>query len=426
MSKIDKLPSSLSWQVSVELIESFLKTDCKLDELFDQSTRELESAVIRRVYFLAFGVVRNLGQLRYFLAGAVQKSPRKKLEAILLVAVFELLKSEASRRPQIVHHAVEYARRRLSGSEARFVNAVLRKLAGSSFEPLAGTDSVKALSVNYSHPSWMVERWLAKFGETDTWALLEWNQQIPHVYAWSEEEPAKLPSDWKVTQWSGFYCLDQADWKQVEACLNAGRAYIKDPSTRLGVESVKEKTYASILDLCAAPGGKSVHLQSLLNRDGGLLVSVDVPGKRFERLQENLARYQKPGINQLQVAKDVLQLGTADLPQADYDLVYLDVPCSNSGVLQRRPDVKWRQSSDNLDQLKSLQLRLISRAARFVGQEGTLVYSTCSIEEEENQGVIQTFLEEAGSDFRMVREVNSFPWKTGHDGAYFCRMDRTI
>ena len=173
----------------------------------------------------------------------------------------------------------------------------------------------------------------------------------------------------------------------------------------------------SVLDLCAAPGGKSIQLLQRITAPGGLLVSVDVPGVRFQRLQENLDRYQKSGIEKFQVAADVLDLQAANLPQATFDVVYLDVPCSNTGVLQRRPDAKWRQSESMGSELTALQGALLKSASRFVARGGALIYSTCSVNVEENQGVVEQFVEEANEGFLLEKQAVSLPWQSGHDGA---------
>lgn len=396
-----------------------------MDELFDRAAERLDPPVSRRVHYLSYGVVRNLGQLQAFLRQKVKRPPRKRLEAVLLVSAFEWLDCDPSKRPQVVHHAVGATRDLLSQSEGRFVNAVLRSLPGNLAVDAGEERSLASLSTRYSHPGWMVRRWLGQFGEEGVLALLKWNQRIPRVYAWSPADPSALPEDWAPTRWERFYRVDQADWEQVETCLREGLAYIADPSTRLGVEQVKNGGFHAILDLCAAPGGKSIQLQSLLGSRGGILVSVDVPGKRFDQLKENLRRYRSPGIDQVHVAKDVLLLEADDLPGAEFDLVYLDVPCSNSGVLQRRPDVKWRQTPESIGQLTDLQRRLITAAARFVKPGGSLVYSTCSIGEEENGEVVAYFLGGPGRNFEKREEVRSLPWESGHDGAYVCRLDRT-
>jgi 16S rRNA (cytosine967-C5)-methyltransferase len=424
MSKTDKPLSSRSWQASVRVVEEFLKTDSKLDALFSQFSNDEDGGIRHRIQYLSYGVIRNLGFLHWCLSLVVKKAPKKRLQAILLVAIFEWLEADDDTKPQVVHHAVEQSKGLLSKPETRFVNAVLRKFPSLAINSHADGNSPASLGIYYSHPGWMVKRWLKQYGLDATRAFLEWNQQTPKVFAWSPVPASELPGDWKGTDWSGFYEVQDGDWTVIRSWLDEGKVYIQDPSTRLGPTFLIDLGVGSILDLCAAPGGKSVQLQRYLKAEGGLLVSVDLPGQRFERLQENLARYQVPGVKQLQIGKDVLALEVDDLPQPEFDAVYVDVPCSNTGVLQRRPDVKWRQTSDSVRGLKELQMAFLTKAAKFVKTGGWVIYSTCSVERDENDSVVAAFLADANGKFTLEKTEVSLPWETGHDGAFACLLRR--
>jgi 16S rRNA (cytosine967-C5)-methyltransferase len=425
MSKIDKPLSSQSWQASVRVVEEFLKTDRKLDALFARYTKDVDGKVSRRVQYLTYGVVRNLGRLQWCLNSTVRNAPKKRLQAILLVAMFEWSEAGEENQPQVVHHAVEQAKRLLSKPETRFVNAVLRKYPTLETGKIEFEDSLESMSSFYSHPLWLVERWIDQFGLQATRSFLEWNQGTPKVYAWSPENESELPEGWKSTDWQEFYEIQQADWETTRTLLSQGKAYIQDPSTRIGPGLLSGIDAKSVLDLCAAPGGKSIQLQRQLKVTGGLLVSVDVPGKRFNRLKENLSRYRASGVEQLQVPKDVRDLDGKDLPHRNFDAVFVDVPCSNTGVLQRRPDVKWRQNLESLASLVDLQTALLVKAADFVSVDGSLIYSTCSVEKDENQAVIDNFLNKNDGSFSIAITESSFPWESGHDGAFACLMKRT-
>jgi 16S rRNA (cytosine967-C5)-methyltransferase len=180
---------------------------------------------------------------------------------------------------------------------------------------------------------------------------------------------------------------------------------------------------STALDLCAAPGGKSLLLAAMVG-PGGCVVSVDQPGARIARLELNAARHRaaNPAGARIEiVAADVLALDAATLAvrslPAQFDAVMLDAPCSNTGVLRHRVDARWRlQPGDPAAQAET-QLKLLRAAAAFVAPGGRLVYSTCSLEPEENAGVIEAFLAGAGTDFTLERSIEHRPWETGHDGA---------
>jgi 16S rRNA (cytosine967-C5)-methyltransferase len=172
-----------------------------------------------------------------------------------------------------------------------------------------------------------------------------------------------------------------------------------------------------VLDLCSAPGGKA---RSILSRmDGtGTLVCVDLPGERSARLRGNLAG--ATGTKVEIVECDVMELGARilkshALPET-FDAVLLDAPCSNTGVLRRRPDARWRLQEGDIEMAANLQAMLVDCAAKFVAKGGRLVYSTCSVEARENNEVVAAFLERH-PDFQKSGEFMAYPWKDNHDGA---------
>jgi len=177
----------------------------------------------------------------------------------------------------------------------------------------------------------------------------------------------------------------------------------------------------SILDFCAAPGGKTTHLAEL-SCDRATIVACDVANGRLQRVRENAARLQLTSIQPMVVPKD-----GRDLPAGPFDAVLVDVPCSNTGVLNRRPEARWRFDQIGLEELVVLQTRLLLQACELVRPGGRVVYSTCSMEPEENRGVVDTVLM-AMKDFRLDREIQHHPGRPA-DGAYqalLIRSARTI
>ena len=424
MSKSDNRSPFLSWDVSVKVVERFLKSSPKLDELLNRSVRHLGYGQAARVQFLSYGVVRHLGRLEALLDAVTHRPPQRLCRALLLVAIWEWLQSDGASQPKVAHYAVERAKALLERPEAAFVNAVMRQLPKAvAREPEAGK-SLSTLARINSHPEWLLRRWEQRYGREATVDWTEWNQRIPKIYCHVLEDSAGLPPEFIPTEWPGFYQISGDLNRGPRRLIEEGRAYIQDPSTRLGPSLISGERVRSVLDLCAAPGGKSIHLMKRLEATGGLLVSVDLPGPRFERMQRNLARYQVKGIRKRQMPADVLELKAHDLPQEQFDCVFLDVPCSNSGVFQRRPDAKYRLRERSLAQLTALQEKLIRAAARFVGPKGWLIYSSCSIDVEENAGVVSRFLARRVDQFREVDRVISLPWESGHDGCAAFALQR--
>jgi 16S rRNA (cytosine967-C5)-methyltransferase len=429
-----------------------------------------------------FGAVRHLGRLNAVIDAVVVRSPRARLRAVLLVAGFELLEAgaapvEEGQAARIVHHAVAQAKGLLSAAEARLVNAVLRKLAAAAdlrAAPPAADAGAAELARFFSHPAWLVRRWLAHFGPDATLRLLQWNQTPPPVYArWRAATPGDHPPAWlQPAAWPGFHVVPAGRWPEVERLLAAGALYLQDPSTLAAATLLDPQPGETVLDLCAAPGGKSLLLADLLEQKArpaaaeptpsggpvpagtapaglipvesaeaglpavalakaGCVVAVDLPdARRIGRLKENLAKVR--GVEVALVPADVLKLTPTLLQQQGlpptYAAVLLDVPCSNTGVMRHRVDVKWRLREADIARHAAQQRALLAAAARLVagppahsgaadsGPGGRLVYSTCSLEPEENEQVVEAFLRDAAGRFVLDQARSSRPWESGCDG----------
>jgi 16S rRNA (cytosine967-C5)-methyltransferase len=341
---------------------------------------------------------------------------------VLFVAGYELIESRVraegsttlpgtepdGRIAKIVHHAVEQTKSLASPAEARLVNAVVRKLAAALAVPApVSPASPEVLAEYFSHPAWLIRNWLAQFGAESTRALLEWNQRPAPMYARWRAGGREPPGFLKPTSWVGFFEIPSGHWPEVEPLLKGGDLYLQDPATRLPVDLLAPQPGETVLDLCAAPGGKSLLIADAMKT--GWLVSIDLPGARIDRLKVAL------------VQGDLLEgiapvLREHQLP-GEYPAVLIDLPCSNTGVMRHRVDVKWRLQAGDFKKHPRQQLSLLHAAARLVAAGGRIVYSTCSIDTEENEHVVREFLlSRAAGPFTLEKSVVSLPWVTGHDG----------
>jgi len=407
------------------LIARWLDRRERVDELLETLGGSLSGAERARCQHLVFGVVRHFGRLEAARGRLVAHPPRFATRAVLFLAGFELI--EAQGRPaeeglvaKIVHHAVEQTKRLASPAEARLVNAVVRKLAASlDVPPPPKLAPAETLAEYFSHPLWLVRSWLAQFGAEGTRQLLEWNQQPAPVYARWRGPEGEAPPDWfKPTTWPGFYEIPAGRWSEVEPLLKSGKIYLQDPATRLAVELLAPQETEIVLDGCAAPGGKSLLIADTMRR--GKVIAMDLPGPRIDRLKENLARV-PPTVGVALVQGDLREnpaelLKEHELP-ASFRAVLLDVPCSNTGVMRHRVDVKWRLQPDDFKKHPRQQLALLNAAARLVTPGGRLVYSTCSLDQEENEHVVREFVTSRHRQWTLEAQTISRPWETGHDGA---------
>jgi 16S rRNA (cytosine967-C5)-methyltransferase len=194
-----------------------------------------------------------------------------------------------------------------------------------------------------------------------------------------------------------------------------GLFYIQDPSTLLAVRELDPRPGENILDLCAAPGGKTTFIAQLM-QNRGRIAAQDIEATRLELIRENCARL---GVTCAETS--IAPSGIIENPAKKFDRILLDAPCSNTGVLRRRVDLRWRVSSEEIERLRGAQVALLRQAAPRLKPGGTLVYSTCSLEPEENAAVVKEFLGE-NAKFKLERERELLPFVDGVDGAYVAKL----
>lgn len=393
------------------LVEQYLQFPTKTELLLHPYLNEFSGINRAACQRLFLGTVRNKLLLETILNPLIRQETSLPLRAHLLVALFECMDS-SDRVPQIVHDAVERIRGK-SSYEGKFVNAVLRRAVERlaiflSQEP----NTVESLATYYSHPQWLVERWISQIGWDNTRQLLKWDQVPPDVYVRARQSIEGV----EPTEWTHFYKCKAANWPQVQGALDQHHAYVQDPSTRLAVDALAPEPGQKILELCAAPGGKSVQIAECLFDDGNedsLLVCMDRPNGRLQALKDNLLRY------------DAVKIVSVDLMRGDravfdtlrsqhlcrsYDAVLLDAPCSNTGVLRRRPDAKWRLQPEDFGKLRKIQSRMLGLATQCVRPGGRLVYSTCSVDNEESVPEFDRAL------LTLESSRVYFPYDCRHDG----------
>jgi 16S rRNA (cytosine967-C5)-methyltransferase len=261
--------------------------------------------------------------------------------------------------------------------------------------------------------------------------LLEWNNSPAKVFArvnTLKVDPAKLLEFWRSDNVS--YNFVFKDWLEENLVFEFkshppledmrsfknGFFYVQDPSTLFAVDLLAPKPGERILDLCAAPGGKTTYIAQRMKNEGKVIATDSAPD-RLELLKENCARLGATCV-------EVLPASILD-PQSTspFDRVLVDAPCSNTGVLRRRVDLRWRAKPEELERLRKEQLELLRRAAALVKPGGVVVYSTCSLEPEENIGVVTEFLKDNAA-FALDESGDVLPMRDGFDGAYAARAVR--
>lgn len=381
---------------------------------------------------LAYGVARWQGTLDWLIARKTGGRPQKPTLRILLrLGLYQLLWLERIPDHAAVNETVALARQLGFNAEAGFVNALLRGYAREK-EPtrqLLKECQAKDLAVGYSQPAWLIARWSKRWGVPATTQLLEWNNTPPKTYArlnqlradasqllarWREEN---VEYDFGRWDWVGENLVFELKSHRPLAKLKSfqeGWFYVQDPSTLLAVVTLDPQPGETVLDLCAAPGGKTSHIAQLM-RNQGRIIAADSSGDRLRLLAENCARL---GVT---CVEPVLAATLEGRKPTRVDRVLVDAPCSNTGVMGRRVDLRWRIRPEELERLGQAQLALLHRAATWLGPGGTLVYSTCSLEPEENQELSRKFLAQH-PEYTLESERELIPFTDRADGAYVARM----
>ncbi len=335
---------------------------------------------------------------------------------------------------------------------ASFVNAVLRALAARRWDvpfPDPARNPVAYAAARHSHPEWLVARWMGRFGLEGTLKLCEANNERPRLTLRANAlrtSPDRLLESLvsagvaaRRSEWlpEALEVLDRAELFS-QPLYAEGAFFVQDASSMLVAHVLDPHPGESILDIAAAPGGKATHIAERM-ADVGLVVAVDVRPARARLIEENAARL---GLRSIRVVPADGTRLPPDVSSIPFDRVLVDPPCTGTGVLRRRPDLRWRRKPEDLEDLVALQAALLESAAERVGPGGVLVYSTCSIEPEENSWQISAFLlahpdfsleparpylpvqfsrafPDAGNPF-----VETFPHVHGMDGFFIARLVR--
>ena len=415
-----------SRRVAAEIIAEWLSDDSFPD-------RRLARVQTDHAFVLEVvnGVVRNRNVLHWLESRWVAKTPPPFFRAVLHVGLYQLLFMNVESYAAI-NETVEAAKSRPGGAgAAKMINAVLRRAQRERAEVLRALDS-QPPHIRLSHPEFLLERWTKQYGQAEAVELAEWNNLPPGTVIRVEQsavdaaefidrlraadiEPLLHPfSDREI-----FLVLPRGVAVRNVPGFREGWFTVQDPATSLSVDLLAPRPGEAILDACAAPGGKTAMIAGRMDGNGEL-VAMDRHADRINLLRENQKRLNLDWIEIVQ--GDARNPGKA-LKERKFDAILLDVPCLNTGVLRRRADARWRIDSNRLGNITQLQYDILSACAGMLKEKGRLVYSTCSLEVEENEDLVARWL---GShpDFRMVKTGKCFPPESETDGAFAALVHR--
>lgn len=407
-------------RVALAALKTWRKKNEFADAIIARALAETALASVDRAFALElfYGVLRNRSLLDFWISELRRAQVDADLRDILRLGLYQLFIARTQ------EHAAVYETVALGPKTQRaVVNGILRS-AIRRREELEQLVRGQSLDVRFSHPKFLVDRWIDQFGADATQDLCEWNNRPPPIYArinklkLSREDFLRdYAKSRELPNYSNFVELPSPS-----EALTRGDCYVQDPSTAAACELLDPRPGEKILDACAAPGGKTSYLAELMENNGSIL-ACDRDPKRLRMLDENLARL---GIGIANVIEHDWTTGNLPRPvgaEAPFNRILIDAPCTNTGVMRRRVDVRWRLKPTDFQRMQTRQLDILRAVVPLLKLNGVLVYSTCSLEREENEDTVETLLGEV-SILRLEEQKRIVPFVDRFDGAFAARFRR--
>jgi 16S rRNA (cytosine967-C5)-methyltransferase len=483
MSPLNAVNGQNPRQIAVGILQQRRPGGSFTEDLLDRALAKARLSAVDRALCqeLVYGIVRWQATLDWLIARKTDGREQKPgLQNLLRLGLYQIFWLDRVPDHAAVHETVELVKGGF-GSQTGFVNAVLRgylREAAATQKRLAEL-KVSQPATGWSHPEWLVARWQKRWGAGQVAQLLEWNNQPPKTFARvnalkfrnSRGNEAPISDSALRTPHSAFgqslltsaattgfknagdllarwreegveYDFVRRDWLEENlvfelkshpplaslASFRDGGFYIQDPSTLLAVGELKPQPGETILDFCAAPGGKTTFLAQLMNNQGRI-VAQDVSNEKLNLIRENCQRLGVTCVEEFTIDDLLLTSQTQEregksyIANLKFDKILIDAPCSNTGVMRRRVDLRWRIKPPEISRLQQAQLALLEQAAPKLKRGGVLVYSTCSLEPEENSEVVQEFLR-SHKEFKLEFERELLPFADNVDGAFVARLAR--
>jgi 16S rRNA (cytosine967-C5)-methyltransferase len=417
-----------------------LRSGVLLDAAFDRRAADLDARDRRWTQELVWGMLRKRGWIDHLLAPRV-RGGLARLDAdlgdLLRLGVHQLFYMGSVPPYAAIAQTVELAKQRHGLGASKLANAVLRRLdrERDALGTVLPSDPVEALAVEHSHPRWLVARWVARWGAEETRALLEANnREAPLIVRpWGvvrEQLEAMLESSGVPVSDAPLVedslVLAPGTMLTSLGAFQQGHCFVQDPAATLVTRYAAIPAGARVADLCAAPGGKSVEL----SRTAAHVTAADSSEARITRIIDTIERLELTNVDPVVAdARD----GTLGL----FDAVLVDAPCTGTGTFRRHPDARWRLRTSDLAVMSAAQRAVLRGAAQCVRPGGLLVYSTCSLEPEENDAQVEAFLADhpgwtlepppAGTVPEAVLDAGRLrvlPQRSGADGSFAARLRR--
>lgn len=398
------------------------------------------------------GTLKNLIKIDWIASQFIkikQNKLDKHIQDIIRTGIYQIMYLDRIPDSAVCNEGANLARKFGNEGAVKFTNGVLRNISRSKESikyPDKEKEPIKYLSIYYSHPEWIIEKWMADYGFDFTEQLLAANNEVPNFTIRANRLKTDREGLKKILEQEEIECLEGKYNKEAlyikgtssieeKQSFKDGLYQVQDESSMLIGRILDPKPGELIVDVCSAPGGKTTHAAELMGNKG-IIIARDIHKHKLDLIQQTCDRL---GIDivktQLFNAKD---LDETLVDKADR--VLLDAPCSGLGVMRRKPDLRWKKSPENFEELAKLQLQILNTASKYVKPQGVLIYSTCTINRSENIEVLEGFLkdndefyledltglvaENLESDTKSKGYIEIFPHIHGIDGFFIARLKR--
>jgi 16S rRNA (cytosine967-C5)-methyltransferase len=441
--------------VCLDILNRMEKADRHPDQLLTDSLkryRHLTSLDRAFLTELMYGVLRWRGKFDWVI-GQFSKTPFEKIESeivnILRIGLYQILFLTRTPVSAAVNESVELAKKSRGKGGGGFVNGVLRSVIRKKEEipyPDEMQDSARTISVVQSHPLWLVQRWVEELGAEETKKVCEANQQHAPLVLRTNTLKTSRVELMKKMEASGLkpfataYSEDGVIMRDPPAVsdlpfFREGLYVLQDEASQLVTTILDPRPGETILDACAAPGGKTTHIAQRMGNEGKIH-ALDLTVEKLKWIDEGCRRLGVTMVNTIRGNAS----RTFPVPEGTgFDRILADVPCSGFGTLRRNPDLKWRKGTEDILRLRDLQSSILNNLSGYLLPEGTLVYSTCTVFHEENENVVEEFISHH-PEFRLdpIDKVlperchlfvkggyfRTFPRGDGMDGFFAARLTK--
>ncbi|MDH8063644.1 16S rRNA (cytosine(967)-C(5))-methyltransferase RsmB, partial [Lactococcus lactis subsp. lactis] len=385
-------------QTALDVLNDIFGNDAYANISLDRNLRDSELSTVDKAFVTAliYGVVSKKDLLEWHITPFLKKEPKPWAKMLLLLTVYQILFMDKVPTSAAVDEAVKIAKRRDGQATANFINAVLRNFMRSEHR----NEEPRDWETKYSMPKLLLDKMVRQFGGKRTGEILESLEKPSHVSLRKIDPTVEISGTRASLLTESALIADSGNFAMTEE-FQSGRITIQDETSQLVAPQLDLEGTEEVLDACAAPGGKSTHMAQYLT--SGHITALDLYDHKLDLINQNAERQHVA--DKITTQKADATMIFEEFGSDKFDRILVDAPCSGIGLIRRKPDIRYRKESSDFVDLQKIQLEILNSASKSLKKSGIMVYSTCTIFDEENFDVVRQFLE-SHPNFEQV-EISS-------------------